>query len=404
MDYTNFSFHMDSEIVFGKGTEMETGRLVKKYGGTKAMIVYGSGSIKQSGLYDRVTASLTEAGVPFTDFGGVQPNPKRSFAEQGMRLAIDEGVDFLLGVGGGSSIDTAKAIAIGIANDGDFWQFYKGKTPVKAAKVGAIVTIAASGSETSRSCVLVDDLETGQKIGLWAFRPAFAIMDPELTYTLPLYQLAAGCVDMFSHTYMRYFSNYPSYIGDRLCEATFKTIAKYAPLALADPENYEARAELMLAGSLSHCDLMFIGRPEGSSGGEHALESQLSGHYNTTHGAGLAVIMPALLKYFLLHGSDEQILRLAQFAENVFGVSSDAHGDEKANSAADAASIARLGIERFEDWLSSLGMPATLSELGIPAADIPAIVTRCLQARGPKVGGFIDLDEEAVTEIFGYTV
>ena len=391
MEYGNFSFHMNAEIVFGKGTESETGRLVKKYGGTKAMIVYGSGSIKRSGLYDRLVQSLNDAGILFTEFGGVKPNPKRSFAEEGVRLALDEGVDFVLGAGGGSAIDTAKAIAYGVANGGDFWQFFLGMPHEKTIPVGTIVTMAASGSETSRSCVLVDDVDTGQKKGLWSFRPCFAIMNPELTCTLPPYQTAAGCADIFSHTFMRYFSNYPSYIGDRYCEATMQTVVKYAPVALADPDNYEARAEILLAGSLSHSDLMIIGRPQGSAGGEHALESQLSGYYDTVHGAGLAVIMPALLKYFLAHGNHEQITRLAQFATNVFGV-------EPADIS--VAEKAKLGIAGFIEWLRAIGMPTTLPELGIPETDIPDAVSRCMRARGSKIDGFLTLDETAVSEIY----
>jgi len=398
LDYNNFSFLFDAEIVFGRGVENEAGRLVKKYGGSKAMIVYGSGSAMDSGLYDRVAESLREAGIGSLGFGGVKPNPKRSLAEEGARLAVGEGVDFLLGVGGGSVIDTAKAIALGAANGGDFWRFFTGEKHEKMLPVGTIPTIAASGSETSRSCVLVDDIDAGQKKGLWShFRPRFALMNPELTYTLPPYQTAAGAADVFSHTFMRYFSNYPSSLGDRFCEATMQTVVKYAPVALADPENYEARAELLLAGSLSHCDLMMIGRPGASAGGEHALESQLSGHYNTTHGAGLAVIMPALLKYFVLHGNGDQVARVARFAERVFGVCPGAGGD--AATAVDAAT-AELGVERFTGWLKSIGMPVTLSGLGIPEADIPDVVTRCIRARGTKIEGFLTLDEAAVEEVF----
>ena len=398
MEYGNFSFLFDSEIVFGKGTEKEAGRLVKKYGGAKAMIVYGSGSVKAGGLYGRVAESLREAGIAIVEFGGAKPNPGRSHAEEGARIAMGEGVDFLLAVGGGSVIDTAKTIALGAANEGDLWQFFLGKTPEKMLPVGTIPTIAAAGSETSRSCVLVDDTDTGEKRGVWSrFRPRFAIMNPELTYTLPPYQTAAGAVDIFSHTFMRYFSNHPSSLGDRLCEATMKTVVKYAPVAVADPENYEARAELLLAGSLSHCDLMMIGRPGGSAGGEHALESQLSGFYNTTHGAGLAALMPALLKYFIIHGSDEQIERVALFAANVFGACPGAAGDAETCG---KAAVAECGVERFTGWLKSIGMPVTLSGLGIPEADIPDVVARCMRARGSKINGFLTLDEAAVEEIF----
>ena len=392
MDYGNFSFRMDAEIVFGKGTENETGRLVRKYGGTKAMIVCGSGSVKRSGLFGRVTDSLAGAGVPYMEFSGVQPNPRRSLAEEGVRAALEERVDFVLGVGGGSAIDTAKAIALGAANGGDFWQFFMGKPHEKTLPVGAVITIAASGSETSRSCVIVDDVDTGLKKSIWSsFRPRFAVMNPELTYTLPAYQTASGCVDIIAHTFMRYFSNYPSYLGDRYCESTMQTVVKYAPFALREPENYEARAEILLAGSLSHSDLMLIGRPSGNAGGEHALESQFSGYYDTAHGAGLAVVMPALLRYFVRHGSDEQVERAARFAVSVFGVNPN-------NGSAETRANEGIGI--FLDWLHSLGMPTTMSELGIPEADIPEAVSRCMSARGSSIEGFLTLDEKAIEEIY----
>ena len=390
--YGNFSFYFDSEIVFGKNTETETGSMIKKYGGTNVMIVFGAGSIKKSGLYDRVIASLTDNCIMYTEIGGVQPNPRRSLAEKGVLKALESKVDFVLGIGGGSVIDTAKAIALGAANNGDFWQFYQGKAPEKMLPVGTIITIAASGSETSRSCVLVDDIDSNLKKGLWSkFRPRFAIMNPELTYSLSPFQTAAGCVDILSHTFMRYFSNYSSYLGDRYGEATMQTIIKYTPIAISDPENYEARAEILLAGSLSHSDLMMIGRPGSSAGGEHALESQLSGYYNTTHGAGLAVIMPSLLKYFVNHGSPEQISRVAVFAEKVFSVIPDS---------ANNAETATLGIEAFIQWLKDINMPTTLSGLGIPETEIPDAVRRCMLAYKSTIEGFMTLNETAVMEIY----
>ena len=394
--YGNFKFKYNSEIVFGKDAESETGTLVKKYGGSKVLIVYGGGSVVKSGLLERVIDSLDKSGIEHVEFGGVQPNPRRSYAQEGLEFALKEDVDFLLGIGGGSAIDTAKAIALGIANDGDFWQLFNGKPHDKTLPVGTIHTIAATGSETSRSLVLVDDIDTGQKKGLWtSFRPCFAIMNPELTYTLPTYQCAAGCVDIFAHTYMRYFSNYDSSLGDRYCEATMKTVIKYAPIVIAEPENYEAKAEIMLAGSFSHCDFMMIGRPEGQSGGEHALESQLSGYYDTTHGAGLSVIMPALLKFFIEHGTEKQVARVAMFAENVFDVDPSPEGDSE---------TAKIGVERFKDWLKSIDMPVTLSELGIPSSDVSEAVSRCMQARGEKISGFIDLYEADVLEIYNHCV
>ncbi|MDR0885556.1 MAG: iron-containing alcohol dehydrogenase, partial [Clostridiales Family XIII bacterium] len=244
--FTDFTWKLNTEIVFGKHTEEKVGELVKKYGGTKVLFVYGSASIKKSGLYDKVVASLNAAGVPFAELGGVKANPKRSLVEEGIKLAHAEGTDFYLAVGGGSTIDTAKGIALGMANDDVYWPFYNGVEPQAMAPVGTIHTIAAAGSETSVSTVLVDDIETGYKRGMDAqvCRPQFAIFNPELTYTLPAYQTGAGSADIFAHTYMRYLTNYTSFIGDQYGVATLKTVVKYAPLALANPTDYEARAQL----------------------------------------------------------------------------------------------------------------------------------------------------------------
>ncbi len=390
--FANFNFQMKTEIVFGKGTEEQVGKLIKKYGGTKVMFVYGGGSIKRSGLYDRVVASLNAEGLPFIEPPGVKPNPLRSLAEAGLKRAAEEGVDFLLGVGGGSAIDTAKAIALGLANGGEYWQFYRGTRAEKTIPVGTINTIAAAGSETSGSSVLVDDMESGQKVGFnWPVcKPAFAIMNPELTYTLPAYQLGAGIADIMAHTLGRYFSRAASALGDAYGEATMRTIVRYGELAVKNPLDYEARAEVMLTASFSHNDVTGIGR-SGPSGGEHGLESQLSGYYDTAHGAGLAVVMPAWLDYIVEHGGAEQVHRVAQFAVQVFGVQPDFE---------DPAATARLGLDRFLRWLKAVGMPLTLKELGVPAEDLEAVVDRCMARNGGMVRGFMDLDREAVKEIF----
>jgi alcohol dehydrogenase YqhD (iron-dependent ADH family) len=391
--FSDFGFHMYTEIVFGKGAESQVADLIKKYGGTKVLFVYGANSIKRSGLYDRVAKNLNDAGIPFVELGGVHANPRRSLVEEGLKKANAFNADFFLGVGGGSSMDTAKAIALAVANGGEYWKFYAGTEPKKMAPVGVIHTIAASGSETSRSSVLVDDMGTGFKRGfMWkACRPCFAIMNPELTYTLPAYQTAAGATDIFAHTYMRYFTNYASYLGDRYCEGTLRTVVKYARAAVENPEDYEARAELMLAGSFSHNDLTGIGRGEDGHGGEHGLEQQLSGHYDTAHGAGLAVVMPALLEYAVRHGSPDQVARVAQFGAKVFDVESDF---------GDPSGVATEGISRFRAWLKSIGMPITLKELGIPKEDLPGVIQRCADSTGGRINGFLTLDEKAVAEIF----
>jgi alcohol dehydrogenase YqhD (iron-dependent ADH family) len=312
--------------------------------------------------------------------------------DKGLKLAQDEKVDFLLAVGGGSAIDTAKAIALALANNGEYWKFYNGTPVEKIAPIGTIHTISAAGSETSGSTVLVDDTGTGRKQGtMWpTCRPVFAIMNPELTYTVSPYQTGAGAADILAHTVMRYFIGSASRLGDEYAEGTMRTVVKYAPIALARPDDYEARAELMLAGSFSHNDLTGIGR-SGPKGGEHGLESQLSGHYDTAHGAGLAAVMPAWLQYIADHGTAEQAARVAQFGVKVFGVDPDL---------ADIKATADEGLERFRAWIRSIGMPLTLKELGIPRADLPEVIRRCLDVWNGVVTGYMDLDKVAVTAIF----
>ena len=392
-NYTNFDFHMYTQVVFGKGSEKRVAELIQKYGGTKVMLVYGGGSIKKIGLYDSVVTSLQTAGIPFVELGGVQPNPRRSLVEKGLTMAHEEKVDFFLGLGGGSSIDTAKAIALGMANDDDYWQFYNGTEVQKMAPVGTIHTIAAAGSETSSSSVLVDDLGTGRKQGFMytAARPLFAIMNPEFTYTVSPYQTGAGTADVFAHTVMRYFSPAASALGDGYAEATLRTVVKYGPIAVKEPNHYEARAELMLAGSFSHNDVTGIGRDAVNRGGEHGLESQLSGHYDTAHGAGLAAVMPAWLQYIADNGTPEQVARVAQFGVKVFDVDPDM---------SDVKATADEGLQRFRTWIQSIGMPLTLKELGIPKSDLAAVVDRCIAANGGVVPGYMRLDHAAVTAIF----
>ena len=393
-NFMNFNLYLYTDILFGKDTEKETGKMVRKHGGSRVMIVYGGGSVKKSGLFDRVVKTLNDEKLYFMEFGGVQPNPRRSLAEKGIKIAQDEKIDFLLGLGGGSAIDTAKAIALALANNGEYWKFYNGTPAEKMAPVGTIHTISAAGSETSRSTVLVDDLETGRKQGLnWdSCRPVFAIMNPELTYTVSTYQTGAGAADTVAHTVSRYFTkNMPlSRLGDEFCEGLIRTVIKYGPIAIANPSNYEARAELMMAATFSHNDLTWIGRC-GPRGGEHALEHQLSGHYDTVHGAGLAAVMPAWLQYIVDNGTPEQVARIAQFGVSIFGVRADM---------VDVKATANAGLEAFRAWVRSIGMPLTLAELGIPRAELPDVIKRTADANKGKITGFMDLDEKAIAAIF----
>jgi len=392
--FTGFNLYLYTDILFGKDTEKEVGKMIRKHGGKRVMVIYGMGSVKKSGLLDCVEKALKDEGLYFVEFGGVKANPIRSLVEKGIKIAQEEKIDFFLGLGGGSAIDTAKAIALALANNGEYWKFYNGVTAEKMAPVGTIHTISAAGSETSRSTVLVDDLDTGRKQGLlWdCCRPVFAIMNPELTYSVSSYQTAVGAVDIVAHTVSRYFTKDTpqSHLGDEFCEGLIRTVIKYASIAIAHPNDYEARAELMMAAAFSHNDITWIGR-RGIRGGEHPLEHQFSGHYDTAHGAGLAAVMPAWLQYIVDNGRPEQVARIAQFGVSIFGVRPEMN---------DVKATANAGIEAFRSWICSIGMPLTLEELGIPKADLPAMVKRTLDANNGKIIGFMDLDEKAINAIF----
>jgi alcohol dehydrogenase YqhD (iron-dependent ADH family) len=392
-DYINFNFHMYTEDVFGKGTENLAGELVKKYGGSRVMVVYGGGSVKKSGLYDRVIASLDKEGVGHVEFGGVKANPTRSFAYKGIELAKKEGVDFVLGLGGASAIDTGKAIALAMVYDGDVWDFYLGKTlPKKMMPVGTIHTISAAGSENSGSTVLVDDIGDRKKYGTMfpdVARPVFAIMNPELTYTVPAYQKGAGAADMFAHTLERYLQRKSCGLADELAIGVLRNVVKYAKAAIDNPTDYEAHAELMLTAAFAHNDITSLGR---ASGGFtiHGLEINLSGRFDTTHGAGIGLVMPPWLTYIVNHGSLEDAMRVAQLAVHVFGVVPDM---------ADPRRAALEGVQRMREWLRSIGMPLTLTELGVK--DTPEQIAKYARANAEGVmTGFLDLDKKAVTEIF----
>ncbi|MCL1818102.1 MAG: iron-containing alcohol dehydrogenase [Spirochaetaceae bacterium] len=392
-DYTNFTFHMYTEDVFGKGTENRVGELVKKYGGSKVMIVYGGGSVKKSGLYDRVVASLDKEGIRHIDFGGVKANPTRSFAYKGIELAKKENIDFVLGIGGASAIDTGKGIALAMVYDGDVWDFYSGKVlPKKMMPVGTIHTISAAGSENSGSTVLVDDIGDRRKIGtMWpdVARPVFAIMNPELTYSVPAYQKGAGAADAFAHTLERYLQRNACSLADEFAFAVLRNLVKYAKAVIDNPSDYEAHAEIMLTATFAHNDVTSLGRAPGGFT-IHGLEINLSGRFDTTHGAGIGLVMPPWLTYIVNHGSPEDVIRVAQLAVHVFGVIPDM---------ADPRRIALDGIQRMREWLRSIGMPLTLTELGVK--DTPEGIAKYARANPDGVmTGFLDLDKKAVAEIF----
>lgn len=381
-------FYSPTEFVFGKETELQTGALVKKFHGTKALIVFGGGSVLRSGLLERVKESLDKEGIAHVEMGGVQPNPTDPKVYEGIRLGRREKVDFLLPVGGGSVIDTAKAIAAGIPYDGDFWDFFTGKAvPEKALRIGVVLTIPAAGSEGSGNSVITktDGLKKLSLRTPEVLRPAFAVMNPELTYTLPAWQTASGITDMMAHIMERYFTNTAdTEVTDRLCEGTLKAIIKEALTVIKEPENYGARANIMWAGTIAHNGICGVGCEEDWA--SHFMEHEVSALYDVTHGAGLAVIFPAWLTYM----ADHNVRKVAQFANRVWDVP--ASEDKKA--------MALEGVARIKAFLHEIGMPTTFRELGIENPDISALVCRLHENKGEFVGNYVKLDRQATRQIY----
>ena len=349
----NFIYHTPTQVVFGKGAEEQTGALVKAQGCKKVLIHYGGGSVVRSGLLGRIKASLDQAEVAYTELGGVVPNPRLSLVYCGIELCRKEGVDFILAVGGGSVIDSSKAIAYGLAEKADVWELYDRARRAKAClPVGVVLTIAAAGSEMSNSSVITKD-EGGIKRGYNddICRPRFAVMDPELTATLPPYQTASGCVDILMHTMERYFTpNGTMELTDALAEGLMRTVIKNAVILRDDPGSYDARAEIMWAGSLSHNGLTGCG----SDGGDwacHGLEHEMGGMFDVTHGAGLAAVWGSWARYVYRDCLD----RFVRFAVNVMGAAGSGTPED----------IALAGIEAMEDFYRSIAMPTCFSELGI---------------------------------------
>lgn len=386
----NFNFYSPTYFVFGKERENEAGKYVKRFGGTKVLIHFGGGSVIKSGLLDRVKKSLENENITFCELGGVVPNPRSGLVYEGIEICKRESVDFILAVGGGSVIDSAKAIATGALYDGDFWDFYQGKRIEKALPVATILTISAAGSEGSTGSVITH--ENGmlkRAANSEALRPAFSILNPELTCTLPNYQTACGATDMMAHVMERYFTNTTDVeITDRLCEAVLLTVIKETPKALADPTDYESRANIMWAGMVAHNDICGVGREQDWS--SHQMEHELSGLYDVAHGAGLAVMFPAWMKFVMNHN----VMRFAQFATRVWGCEMNFQHPEK---------TALQGIQKFEQFLTSIGMPVRFSELGAKAEDIPVLV-KTLDLGANTLGGFVKLTEKDVKKIYELAV
>ncbi|SHL62737.1 hypothetical protein SAMN02745136_05338 [Anaerocolumna jejuensis DSM 15929] len=386
----NFEFHTPTKVIFGKNTETLVGKEIASRGYKKVLIHFGGTYLYENGVLDRVHKSLEENGISYTDLGGVVPNPHMSLVKEGVKLCKEEGVDFLLPIGGGSPIDSAKAIAYGLVNDFDLTDLYMGKvTTNKIAPLGCISTIAATGSETSNSSVItIEEGMLKRSYNHDCSRPLFAIMNPELTYTLPAYQTASGAADIMMHTMERYFTNTEhTELIDSMAEGLLVTVREAAIKALKDPCDYNARADLMWAGSLSHNGLTGTGRV--SDFASHKIEHELGGMFDVAHGAGLCAVWGSWARYVY----KTNISRFARFAIKVFDAPLNLFNLEE---------TALRGIEGWENWCNKIGMPTSMAALGIHPTDaqIEEMAEKCVAAGGGQVGFFKPLSKEDVIRIF----
>ena len=381
----DFIFQNGTRIIFGKNTENQVGLETSQFS-KKVLLHYGGGSIKKSGLYDTIKQALESQHIEVFELGGVKPNPRVSLVREGVSLCKENNIAFILAVGGGSVIDSAKAIAAGANYDGDVWDFFNGEAQVTdCLPIGVVLTIPAAGSETSSGTVITNEDGWLKRSALHpAMRPKFAILNPELSYTLPTYQTACGITDMMSHILERYFTTDKNVdLTDRLCEATLKSIINNAPKVLEEPNNYDARAEIMWAGTIAHNDLLGTGRT--GDWASHDIEHEISGIYDIAHGAGLAIIFPAWMKYVYQH----DVNRFVQFANRVWDVEIDLNNLEQ---------TALEGIKRTEQFFQAIGMPITLSEVNIRDEHFVEMAQKATE-RWP-LGNFKKLHEEDVLNIY----
>jgi len=385
----NFTFYSPTYFAFGKGQEENTGKYVKRFGGSKVLIHYGGGSVVRSGLLDRVKKSLEAEGIAYVELGGVMPNPRSGLVYEGIELCKKEDIDFILAVGGGSTIDSAKAIAAGACYDGDFWDYYMGKPVEVAFPIGTVLTIAAAGSEGSPDSVITKE-EGMLKRGASGegLRPRFSILNPELTQTLPAFQTAAGVTDIMAHLFERYFTTTKEVeVTDRVIEALLLTMIHEAPRVIEDPNNYEARANIMWAGMMAHNNCCGVGRAQDWA--SHAIEHELSAVYDCAHGAGLAVVFPAWMEYNMHH----DVMRFAKLAVRVWGCQMDYDHPEV---------TAKAGIAALRNFLKAIGMPSNFTELGASENDIAHMAHTACYGNGGNgtIGGFAALSEEDVANIY----
>ena len=387
----DFNFYAPTRVVFGKSAEQQIGQLTASQGASKVLVHYGGGSAERSGLLNVVRQQLTQAGISFVELGGVVPNPLLSKVREGVALCRQEGVDFILAVGGGSVIDSAKAIGYGVGYEGDLWDFWAGKAvPKSCVPIGVVLTIPAAGSEMSSSCVVTRDEDLNKRgINSDLCRPRFAVMNPERTYTLPAYQTAAGATDIMMHTMERYFSKYEDMtLTDAIAEALMRTVKDVTPVVLEHPDDYRGRAQIMWAGSLAHNDLTECGTEKDFA--THRLEHELSALFGVTHGAGLAALWPSWARYVMAR----HLNRFVQFAVNVMGVHNDfSHPEETAEK----------GIRALEDWYRKIGMPTNIRELlgrDITEAEIDQMVEKCSRGFTITLGAMEVIDAKAMRDIY----
>lgn len=383
----NFTFWTPTRYVFGRGVENKAGELTASMLGKKVLLVYGGHSAQASGLLDRVRKSLTESSVEFEELGGIRPNPTDDKVREGIDRMREKGLTALLAVGGGSVIDTAKAIAAGVPYNGDFWDFYAGKAQIgEALPLGVVLTIPAAGSEGSGNSVITR-IDGMVKISIRtevALRPKFALMDPELTFTLPPFQTACGIADMMAHIFERYFSDTEGVeVTDRVSEGVLRTIIDQAPRVMADPRDYDARANIMWCGTLAHNGICGTGRKEDWA--SHAIEHEISAVYDVAHGAGLAVVMPAWMTFMAKNHPEKG----AQLARELFGVKND-----------DDREAAIEGVMQLKKFFRSLNLPVTFEQLGIQEPDIDLLVERLHKNKGATIGGYYPLTAKETALIY----
>lgn len=388
-----FKYYAPTQIVFGKNTENQTGKLCKEQGATKVLIHFGGSSAQKSGLLDRICQSLEAEGIGYVTLGGVVPNPRLSKVYEAIELCRSQQVDFILAVGGGSVIDSAKAIGTGLANPGDVWEYFQGQKPQGCTPIGAVLTIAAAGSEMSNVSIITNE-DGWLKRGLtspYAYCK-FAVLNPQLTYTLPAYQTASGCTDIIIHTLERYFArpgsqSKPLALTDGMAEALLRNVMRNAKLVLKNPDDYDARAEIMWAGSLSHNDI--TGDRSQGDWASHQLEHELGGMFDIAHGAGLAAIWGSWARYVLKHDPS----RFAQLAVNVLSVPHTFGNDEK---------TALEGIAAMEDFFRSIGMPTSISDMEIELTEpqIKELAYKCSFMGKRTIGGFATLQTDDMENIY----